>query len=88
MFRNGDKCQAFSWKGNKWELVGDVTGAVNTKKYEGDWFFPAGEYDFIFLIEVDDSGVKKKLPFNKGDNPLVCAEKFLAREQLSVNYKE
>ena len=63
-----------------------ISGA-SKKHYEGDKHFPAGEYDFIFDIQ-DDTGLPRLLPFNKSDNPLISAEKFLARENLSVGYKE
>lgn len=38
-------------------------------QYEGDKFFPKGNYDNIFKIELGD-GVERALPFNNGDNPL------------------
>jgi phospholipase A-2-activating protein len=44
--------------------------------------FEAGEYDHIFDVELGD-GINRKLPFNNGGNPLLAAEKFCSREQLS-----
>ena len=59
-----------------------MLGGKTTKKYyEGDNYFPPGEYDFLFDVE-DESGIPKKIPFNNGDNPLVAAEKYIARENL------
>ena len=76
----------------KWEYVGEVvdpsaggggsTMSVARKSYHGDDLFPAGEYDYIFDVELGD-GVMRKLPFNVDENSLVSAEKFCARENLS-----
>lgn len=88
VFRHGMEPKAYMWKGGKWEMIGDVMGQQEPKKkYEGDRFFPAGEYDYIFNVQ-DDSGINKRLPFNEGENSLVAAEKFLAREGMNVGFKE
>lgn len=87
VFINQKTPEAYMWKAGVWTLIGQVIGANRTSKYEGDRFFPKGEYDFIFDIQ-DDTGGSRLLPFNKNDNPLVSAENFLAREQLSAGYKE
>ena len=87
VFVNNGKGEAYTWQNGKWEYLGEMLGAKPKTKYPGDRFFPAGDYDYVFSIE-DESGVGKKLPFNKGDNTLLAAEKFLAREQLSLGYKE
>ena len=79
--------EAYMWKAGAWNLVGEVIGSNRKSKFEGDRFFPKGDYEFIFDIQ-DESGGSRLLPFNKQDNPLVAAEKFLAREELSVGYKE
>jgi phospholipase A-2-activating protein len=82
------KAKAYSWTNGQWKLVGDVAGTSHPKKqYEGDKFFPKGEYDYIFDIQ-DDSGLNRRLPFNDGENPLVCAEKFLVREGMNAEYKQ
>ncbi len=42
---------------------------MGKKFYKGDQFFPAGEYDYIFPVEVvPESGILVDLPFNEGDN--------------------
>ena len=56
------------------------------KIYEGDKHFPAGEYDYIF--DVDIAGDYKKLPFNFDGNKLVAAEKFCRRENIHLGNKE
>jgi len=88
LFRDGDIAKAYAWKGGKWVLFGDVIGQQFPKKmYEGDRYFPKGEYDYIFDVE-DDSGITRKLPFNDGDNIYTAAEKFLNKEQMSIRFKE
>ena len=88
VFRQGMTPKAYSWKGGKWEFVGEVLGQQHQKKhYEGDRFFPAGDYDYIFDVQ-DDSGINKRLPYNEGQNPLTVAESFLNREGMNLGYKE
>jgi phospholipase A-2-activating protein len=90
VFNNNGKGEAYCWQKGKWEYLGEMVGANGTmgkRNYEGDKFFPAGDYDFIFDIQ-DDSGKTRLLPFNRGDNPLEATEKFIAREQISIAFKE
>lgn len=90
VFRHGMVPKAYMWKSGKWELIGDVMGGEEKPKtsyYQGDRYFPAGDYDYIFNVQ-DDSGANKRLPFNIGDNSLVAAEKFLNREGMNVGFKE
>lgn len=77
MFRSGMTPKVFSWSGGKWTEIGDVItqggggpgGKSEPRYYEGDKYFPAGNYDYIFDVD-DDSGAPKVIPFNDGDNPL------------------
>lgn len=100
IFRDGNSGKAYSWQKGKWNYVGEMMAgpedsANNTggeifggkKYYAGDRFFSEGNYDFIFDIE-DEQGIKRQLPFNLGDNTLISAEQFLAREQWPITYKE
>lgn len=57
------------------------------KHYPGDEYFPKGDYDYIFDVDVSDDGPKIKLPYNEGDNALVVAEKFLLREGMGLGHK-
>lgn len=84
VFNNKGNAEAYVYKSSerKWEKIGDVLGTKEDKKYySGDRFFPAGNYDYIF--DVDLEGRPLKLPFNKGDNVLIAAEKFCNREELN-----
>ena len=84
MFGDGREVLAYQWRNGIWELIGTVTGsaAPEKKKFPGDQLFPAGEYDFIFDVEVGEGGKKALLPFNRGQNFLLVAEKFCAREEI------
>lgn len=90
VFRTGMVPKAYMWKEGKWDYVGEVMSQnVGQKKYyEGDRFFPAGEYDFVFEVDAAEGLPKLQLPYNMGDNTLIVAEKFLMRESLPVTYKE
>lgn len=79
------------WKDGKWQYVGEVMsqgGVTEKKPYDGDRFFPKGDYDYVFDVDVADGAPKAKLPYNEGDNQLVVAEKFLIREGMHLAYKE
>lgn len=94
MFKDGaSNVYAYQWCGNSWEKIGLVTGAgpsEGTKKkgFPGDQYFQAGEYDYVFDVELGEGGAMAKLPFNVGDNPLVTAEKFIAREKINKSNLE
>ena len=91
MFKNEtNEVFAYQWTqvGN-WEKVGLVTGGNQTAKkgqkkfYAGDQYFAQGEYDYVFDVELGESGRMALLPINESDNPLVCAEQFCARESIN-----
>jgi phospholipase A-2-activating protein len=83
-FKDGATVFAYSWNAGarQWDQVGEVTGSQESKKnYPGDFVFPAGEYDFVFDVELG-SDRKALLPYNRGQNPMAVAEAFCARESL------
>eukprot|EP00931_Biecheleriopsis_adriatica_P101800 TRINITY_DN7687_c0_g1_i1.p1 TRINITY_DN7687_c0_g1~~TRINITY_DN7687_c0_g1_i1.p1 ORF type:complete len:770 (+),score=209.30 TRINITY_DN7687_c0_g1_i1:54-2312(+) len=85
-FKDGGTVFAFSWNAGarQWDKIGEVVGSQEEKKsYEGDAVFPAGEYDFIFDVDMGAGLGMRKLPFTKGQNPLVVAEAFCNREQIN-----
>lgn len=85
VFNNQGTAEAYMFKEGKWEKIGDVLGTKENKNnYPGDRFFPAGQYDYVFDVELE--GGVSKLPFNRGDNALVAAEKFVSRENLHKLY--
>jgi len=91
LFNNFGKGEAYCYKAseNQWQLLGEVMGQSNQKSkryYPGDGIFKAGEYDYIFDVELE--GGMSKLPFNEGDNILMAAEKFIGREKLHKAYTD
>ncbi|CAE7481324.1 lub1 [Symbiodinium sp. KB8] len=85
MFNENGTVFAYMWNAGAriWDKVGEVMGSEQPKKhYDGDPVFPAGEYDFIFDVDLGASFGTKQLPFNRGQNPLVAAESFCSREQI------
>ena len=91
LFNNFGKAEAYCYKAseNQWQLLGEVTGQNNAPKkkyYPGDGVFKAGEYDYVFDVELE--GGMTQLPFNEGDNILMAAEKFIGRERLHKAYTD
>eukprot|EP00917_Polyrhabdina_sp_WS-2016_P026995 GHVP01057779.1.p1 GENE.GHVP01057779.1~~GHVP01057779.1.p1 ORF type:complete len:600 (+),score=108.96 GHVP01057779.1:485-2284(+) len=99
VFKEGSSLKAYSWSASaqKWDLVGDVleeevppetevSNGSSSNFYEGDDFFPAGNYDHVISVEVGENGPMKKLPYNNGQDHMQVAEKFLARERLGKSY--
>lgn len=93
VFNNFGVPEAYVWhmEGEYWERMGEVVGQGSSAKnptgkyYDGDQLFKAGEYDYVFDVELGD-GVMRKMPFSNHENPLECAERFCAREQLNKEY--
>eukprot|EP00398_MALV-I-01_sp_L67-1_P000986 gene986-338_t len=89
MFKDKDKVMAYSYNGSTWDCVGEVTGAEAKTAYAGDQYFPAGEYDFVFDVQLGDDDIpenRAKLPFNKSDNPMTAAERFIARQKINKGF--
>ena len=87
LFNNFGKAEAYCFKNNSWQLLGEVMGQnpqPQKQYYPGDQVFKAGEYDYIFSVDLHDN--MTQLPFNEGDNILVAAEKFVGREKLHKAY--
>lgn len=87
--------EAYIWQNNGWVKMGDVITeagpsgnvASEAKYYQGDKYFEAGNYDYIFDVD-DESGMPKCIPFNDGANPMEAAEKYCKREGLTKGYIE
>ncbi|CAJ1433075.1 unnamed protein product, partial [Effrenium voratum] len=91
MFNDNGTVFAFMWNAGAriWDKVGEVMGSeVQKKHYEGDDVFPKGEYDFVFDVDMGPSRGTSQLPYNKGQNPLLAAENFCAREQIHKSNTE
>mmetsp|Transcript_28111 Transcript_28111/g.81064 ORF Transcript_28111/g.81064 Transcript_28111/m.81064 type:complete len:740 (-) Transcript_28111:142-2361(-) len=84
-FKDGGTVFAFSWNAGArtWDKIGEVVGQQSEKKfYEGDQIFPRGEYDFVFDVDMGPAHGMRKLPYNRGQNPMEVAESFCSREQI------
>eukprot|EP00811_Abedinium_folium_P023659 NODE_3327_length_2052_cov_8.360519.p1 GENE.NODE_3327_length_2052_cov_8.360519~~NODE_3327_length_2052_cov_8.360519.p1 ORF type:complete len:428 (-),score=129.53 NODE_3327_length_2052_cov_8.360519:726-2009(-) len=84
-FRDGGTTFAFAWNqgGRTWDKIGEVVGSQQPKvSYPGDSVFPSGEYDFVWDVDMGPAIGMRKLPYNRGDNPMVVAESFCSREQI------
>lgn len=84
-FKDGGSVFAFSWNAGarQWDKIGEVVGSQDEKKfYEGDQVFPRGDYDFVFDVDMGPSLGMRKLPYNRGQNPMEVAESFCSREQI------
>lgn len=91
LFRDGNKAIACQWTGIKWDILGEAVGSQGNsgsissgrQEYSGDGMFPAGSYDFVFQVDLAEGRPTRPLPYRRGENPLVVAEKFAAREGIS-----
>mmetsp|Transcript_8148 Transcript_8148/g.19441 ORF Transcript_8148/g.19441 Transcript_8148/m.19441 type:complete len:753 (-) Transcript_8148:238-2496(-) len=92
MFKDKGSVWAYTWNGRYWDCVGEVTGSAKQKvAFEGDDYFKAGEYDYVFDVDLSGDaavggGRMAKLPFNDGGNVMVTAQNFVAREKLHISY--
>ncbi|XP_017771829.1 PREDICTED: phospholipase A-2-activating protein [Nicrophorus vespilloides] len=91
MIREGGYVVAYNWVENgdasHWEKVGEVLGA-NDKGNAGKTMFEGKEYDYVFSVDVEDGKPPLKLPFNKGEDVYVAAQKFLSANMLPAEYLE
>ncbi|XP_055917691.1 phospholipase A-2-activating protein [Eupeodes corollae] len=77
------KC--YVWENQKWNLIGDVTGATggaSTEKKEFEGKF----YDFVFSVDISDDAPPLKLPYNRGEDPWHAAQKFIHKNTLPQVY--
>jgi len=85
VFREGDSGKAFMWNeeaGGYWEPFGVILTGPKKKSWPGDNFFPKGEYDYIYDVEL--GGKHMKFPYNDGQDTMRVAEKFIARERIGL----
>lgn len=93
IFNNNGVGEVYMWHvdGQYWEKIGEALGSAgdsqkeNKRNYPGDRFFPAGEYEYVFDVDLGNGDVRK-LPYNNWENPLEVAEKFLTKEGLGRGY--
>ncbi|XP_014228764.1 phospholipase A-2-activating protein-like [Trichogramma pretiosum] len=87
LIKEGSSVKAYSWSQRelKWNLVGDVLGKNNEC---GKKLHNGIEYDYVFSVDIQDGVPPLKLPYNKGQDPFVVAQKFLHDNQLEQQFLE
>lgn len=79
--------EAHQFSQGKWIKVGDVVGSSdsgNDKKVE----YEGKKYDFVFDVDIEEGKPPLKLPVNANDNAYSVADKFLARYDLDLSYRD
>jgi len=76
----------------KWSKIKDEWNEVGKLKIPEEGFDAAKQldgkrYDYIFDIELEN-GLKRKIGYNKGQNPYQVSQEFIDKHMLSQNYIE
>lgn len=78
--------EVYMWSAaeQKWSKIGDVvddpSGGVTPGTVLGK------SYDFVFEVELGEAGPKKKLGFNRGENPFAAAQRFIDDNELNQDF--
>ncbi len=96
MVKDGDVITVHSWSESEqlWTKIGDVVGQPGEQDASGmaagggKVTFEGKEYDYVFNIELDDTGGKLKLPYNRCDDAWHVAQKFIHKHELPQGYLE
>ncbi|XP_053321888.1 phospholipase A-2-activating protein [Spea bombifrons] len=80
------KVEAYQWSisEGRWMKIGDVVGSSGaTQQTSGRVLFEGKEYDYVFTIDVNESGPSYKLPYNVTEDPWLVAYNFLQKNDLN-----
>lgn len=89
MRQNDGKIMCYQWSAGEWLCVGDVTGAAGgSQQQSGKKLFEGKEYDYVFSVDISDTGAPLKLPYNCSEEPWLVAQKFLHTHELPQSYLE
>ncbi|XP_068090719.1 phospholipase A-2-activating protein [Hyperolius riggenbachi] len=80
------KVEAYQWSvgDGRWIKIGDVVGSSGaTQQTSGRVLFEGKEYDYVFTIDVNESGPSYKLPYNITEDPWLVAHNFLQKNDLN-----
>ncbi|KAJ7335422.1 hypothetical protein JRQ81_013363 [Phrynocephalus forsythii] len=86
LIKDGGKVEAYQWSVSegRWMKIGDVVGSSGaTQQTSGKVLFEGREYDYVFSIDVNESGPSYKLPYNISDDPWLTAYNFLQKNDLN-----
>mmetsp|Transcript_119741 Transcript_119741/g.382201 ORF Transcript_119741/g.382201 Transcript_119741/m.382201 type:complete len:760 (+) Transcript_119741:157-2436(+) len=98
-FKEGDNILGCQWnmKTKGWEKLASYEysaeeQAAEKQWYIGDQYFPFGQYDYVFNVDMSEAGAApgegRSLPYNKNQNPMEVAETFCTRENINKSYTE
>ena len=64
---------------SKWEKIGDVVDGEGSPADLGSakQIYKGKEWDYLFDVDLNDGKGAFKLPYNKGENPYVAAQRFI-----------
>ncbi|XP_035746683.1 phospholipase A-2-activating protein isoform X2 [Egretta garzetta] len=86
LIKDNGKVEAYQWSVSegRWIKIGDVVGSSEaTQQTSGKVLFEGKEYDYVFTIDVNESGPSYKLPYNITDDPWLTAYNFLQKNDLN-----
>ncbi|XP_008944359.1 PREDICTED: phospholipase A-2-activating protein, partial [Merops nubicus] len=86
IIKDNGKVEAYQWsvRERRWIKIGDVVGSSGaTQQTSGKVLFEGKEYDYVFTIDVNESGHSYKLPYNITEDPWLTAYNFLQKNNLS-----
>ncbi|XP_062460389.1 phospholipase A-2-activating protein [Pezoporus occidentalis] len=86
LIEDNGKVEAYQWSVSegRWIKIGDVVGSSGaTQQTSGKILFEGKEYDYVFTIDVNESGPSYKLPYNITDDPWLTAYNFLQKNDLN-----
>lgn len=80
---------AYSWNMGTmvWDRIGEITDGPGDVS-QGGKMYNGKQYDYVFDVDIGDGIPHRKLPFNRGDNPVDVAQKWLEDQNLPETYKE
>eukprot|EP00761_Pharyngomonas_kirbyi_P003207 gb/GECH01003211.1/.p1 GENE.gb/GECH01003211.1/~~gb/GECH01003211.1/.p1 ORF type:complete len:777 (+),score=196.18 gb/GECH01003211.1/:1-2331(+) len=89
LIREGENAGVYQWSEaeTKWIKIGNV---VEGPEEGGKTYLDGQLYDYVFDIEIEGPGgvTTLKLPYNKGENPYLAAQKFIWKHELNQDYLE
>ncbi|XP_051817408.1 phospholipase A-2-activating protein isoform X1 [Antechinus flavipes] len=86
LIKDGEKVEAYQWSvsDGRWLKIGDVVGSSGANQQtSGRVLYEGKEFDYVFTIDVNESGPSYKLPYNTSDDPWLTAYNFLQKNDLN-----
>ncbi|KAJ2853397.1 WD repeat protein Lub1 [Coemansia erecta] len=85
MVKSGTVVEAFQWSksDDRWIKIGEVVDAAGQTQKK---MFGGKEYDYIFDVDIQEGAPPLKLPYNVTENPYSAAQRFLEKNQISLEH--